>query len=370
LNTFKQLGIPDDLIQGIQELGITTPTAIQLQAIPYLLKDGGDLIAQAQTGTGKTAAFGLPLLTKINPQSNDIQALIVAPTRELAKQIGKQLFRYTKFSKHKIFVEVLCGGDTIDRQVAALQRPTHIVVATPGRLLDLIQRKALTLASVKHLILDEADEMLSMGFKKELTRIFGFTRHRGSTWLFSATFPDAIHALIKDCMSAEAHTLKIDRAHVVNRDIDHRFSICASGEKTEYIAALLKRRKLERGLIFCRTKDSALILGKQLLKLEFSVDVLQGDLTQKERDTVMRSFKKERIQFLIATDIAARGIDVEGLAFVIHHQLPEQTEYYTHRSGRTARAGRKGISIALIEPRERSRITKLEKELDLSFREV
>lgn len=369
-HTFKELGIPDDLIQGLHALGIITPTEIQDKAIPLLMKDGGDLIAQAQTGTGKTAAFGLPLLTKMNPDSREIQGLVIAPTRELAKQIGKQLFRYTKFSAKKIFVEVLSGGDNIDRQVSALQRPTHIVVATPGRLIDLIKRKALTLVSVKHLVLDEADEMLSMGFKKELTQIFGLTRQRGSTWLFSATFPDAIQALIKDCMSAKAHMLKIDKAHVVNRDIDHRFAICTRDEKTDYISEFLKRRKQERGLIFCRTKEGAIILGKQLTKLGFPVDVLQGDLTQKERDTVMRSFKKERTQFLIATDVAARGIDVEGLSFVIHHQLPEQTEYYTHRSGRTARAGRKGVSITLIEPRERAKITKLENELGLSFSEA
>ena len=369
-HTFKELGIPSDLIQGLQELGIITPTEIQDKAIPHLMKDGGDLVAQAQTGTGKTAAFGLPLITKINPDSKEIQGLVIAPTRELAKQIGKQLFRYTKYSAKKIFVEVLSGGDNIDRQVSALQRPTHIVVATPGRLIDLIKRKALTLVSVKHLILDEADEMLSMGFKKELTQIFGLTRQRGSTWLFSATFPDAINALIKDCMSSKAHSLKIDKAHVVNRDIDHQFAICSRDEKTEYISGFLKRQKLNRGLIFCRTREGAIILGKQLTKLGFPVDVLQGDLTQKERDTVMRSFKKERTQFLIATDVAARGIDVEGLSFVIHHQLPEQMEYYTHRSGRTARAGRKGVSIVLIEPRERAKITKLENELDLSFSEA
>lgn len=368
-HTFKELGVPADLIQGLQELGIVKPTEIQEKAIPHLMKDGGDLIAQAQTGTGKTAAFGLPLLTKINPDKKEIQALVIAPTRELAKQIGKQLFRYTKFSEKKIFVEVLSGGDNIDRQVSALQRPTHIVVATPGRLIDLIKRKALTLVPVKHLVLDEADEMLSMGFKKELTTIFGLTRHRGSTWLFSATFPDAIQALIKDCMSTKAHMIKIDRAHVVNRDIDHRYVVCTRDEKTDCIAAFLKRQKQNRGLIFCRTKEGAIILGKQLGKLGFAVNVLQGDLTQKERDTVMRSFKKERIQFLIATDVAARGIDVEGLSFVIHHQLPEQTEYYTHRSGRTARAGLKGISVALIEPRERTKIAKLERELGVSFTE-
>ena len=369
MSTFKELGIPADLIQGITELGIIHPTEIQEKAIPFLMKDGGDFIAQAQTGTGKTAAFGLPLLTKIKPKTAEIQALILAPTRELAKQIGKQLFRYTKFSE-KIFVEVLSGGDNIDRQITALQRPTHIVVATPGRLIDLIKRKALTLVSVRHLILDEADEMLSMGFKKELTQIFGLTRGRQSTWLFSATFPDAIQALIKDCMSSKAYLLKIDKAHIVNRDIDHRYAICGRDEKTDYIAGFLKHRQQERGLIFCRTKAGAIVLGKQLLKLGFAVDVLQGDLTQKERDTVMRSFKKERIRFLIATDVAARGIDVEGLSFVIHHQLPEQIEYYTHRSGRTARAGKKGTSLVLIEPRERAKITRLENELGLSFGEA
>jgi ATP-dependent RNA helicase DeaD len=369
LKTFKELGIPANLMQGLQELGIIHPTEIQDKAIPFLLEDGGDLIAQAQTGTGKTAAFGLPLLMKVNPKKPEIQGLIVAPTRELAKQIGKQLFRYTKFSE-KIFVEVLSGGDNIDRQVAALQRPTHIVVATPGRLIDLIKRRALTLVSVKHLVLDEADEMLSMGFKKELVQIFGLTRARRSTWLFSATIPDAIHGLIKDCMTGKPHMLKIDKEHVVNRHIDHQFKICSRDEKSDFIAEFLKRQQANRGVIFCRTKAGAIILGKQLTTRGFAVDVLQGDLTQKERDTVMRSFQKERTQFLIATDVAARGIDVEGLSFVVHHQLPEQMEYYTHRSGRTARAGKKGTSITLIEPRERAKITRLENELDLSFSEV
>jgi ATP-dependent RNA helicase DeaD len=369
LKTFKELGIPQDLIQGLQELGIMHPTEVQDKTIPFLLEDGGDLIAQAQTGTGKTAAFGLPLLMKVNPKSKEIQGLIVAPTRELAKQIGKQLFRYTKFSE-KIFVEVLSGGDNIDRQVAALQRPTHIVVATPGRLIDLIKRRALTLVSVKHLVLDEADEMLSMGFKKELLQIFGLTRGRRSTWLFSATIPDAIHGLIKDCMTGKPQLLKVDKAHIVNRDIDHQFTICSRDEKSDFISSFLKRQKENRGVIFCRTKAGAIILGKQLTTRGFAVDVLQGDLTQKERDTVMRSFKKERTQFLIATDVAARGIDVEGLSFVVHHQLPEQVEYYTHRSGRTARAGKKGTSIVLIEPRERPKITKLENDLGLSFSEA
>ncbi len=370
LNTFKELGIPAQLRQGLEELGIIHPTPVQHAVIPFLIEKGGDLVAQAQTGTGKTAAFGLPLLMKVNTASRGIQGLVIAPTRELAKQIGKQLFRYTKHCPEKIFVEVLCGGDNFDRQVAALQRPTHIVVATPGRLIDLIHKKALTLVDVKHLVLDEADEMLSMGFKKELTKIFGLTRGRRSTWLFSATIPDAINGLIKDCMSERPQLLKIDKAHVVNRDIDHRFVICSRDEKTDVIADFLKRQGDGRGVVFCRTKAGAIVLGKQLTTRGFPAVVLQGDLTQKERDTVMRSFKKERFHFLIATDVAARGIDVEGLSFVIHHQLPEQTEYYTHRSGRTARAGKKGTSLVLIEPRERAKITGLENELGVSFTEV
>jgi ATP-dependent RNA helicase DeaD len=365
---FTELGIPADLIKGLQELNITTPTAVQLEAIPFLMENGGDLIAQAQTGTGKTAAFGLPLLTKIDPEQKDIQGLIVAPTRELAKQIGKQLFRFTKYSA-KIFVEVASGGDQIDKQIAALRRPTHIVVGTPGRLLDLLGRKALSLGSVKHLILDEADEMLSMGFKEELSQIISLTENRKSTWLFSATFPASIHPLIKDCMSLDAHSLKIDSAHVVNRDIAHQFVVCDRGDKTDFISNFLRAQKDQRGLIFCRTKAGAINLTNQLISQGLPVDVIQGDLTQKERDKVMRAFKKERVQFLVATDVAARGIDVEALSFVIHHQLPDQTDYYTHRSGRTARAGRKGISIALIEPAERHRIGRLEQALKLSFRE-
>ncbi len=365
---FKELGIPADMVRGLEDLGITTPTKVQEKVIPFLLKDGGDLIAQAQTGTGKTAAFGLPLLTKINTQSKEIQGLVIAPTRELAKQIGKQLFRFTKYTE-KIFVEVLCGGDNIDRQVDSLRRPTHIIVVTPGRLIDLLERRALSLESVRHVVLDEADEMLSMGFKKELNEILKLTPDRQSTWLFSATFPEAINLLIKGCMSAGAHSIQIDQAHVVNRDIDHRFAICKRDEKTEFISDFLKRQKEARGLIFCRTKAGAISLCRELANLGFPVDVLQGDLTQKERDKVMRAFKKERVQFMIATDVAARGIDVADLTFVIHHQLPEQAEYYTHRSGRTARAGKKGMSIALIEPKEKWQITQLEAKLKVTFRE-
>ena len=368
-NPFKQLGVPSDLVKGLEPLGIHKPTSIQTDVIPFLLEDGGDLIGQAQTGTGKTAAFGLPLLTRVNPKSDAIQGVIIAPTRELAKQIGKALFKFTKFSE-KIFVEVLAGGDPMDWQAAALRRPTQIVVATPGRLLDLIKRKALQLDAVKHLVLDEADEMLSMGFRKELSQIIELTSDRKSTWLFSATFPEAVDHLIKGCMGPDPRIVKVDRVNVVNRAIKHLYVQCARPDKTAWIVDFLERRLNERGLIFCRTKAGAIGLGRQLEELGYPVDVLQGDLSQKDRDKIMRAFRKARIQCLIATDVMARGIHVDDLAFVLHHQLPDQTEYYTHRSGRTARAGKTGLSVALVDPRERSHLSQIEKSLGISFTET
>ncbi len=367
-NPFLALGVSPDLVKGLEELGIKNPTKIQNDAIPHLTKDGRDFIAQAQTGTGKTAAFGLPLLSKINPQGKEIQGLVVAPTRELAKQIGKQLFRYTKYST-QIFTEVVSGGDSIDRQVAALRRPTQIVVATPGRLLDLIERKALNLSTVKYLILDEADEMLSMGFQKQLNEIFKLTTERKGTWLFSATFPEKVETLVENHLSPKAPFLKVDHTQVVNRNIEHRYTILEHAEKDDFIMDFLEQREEERGLIFCRTKAGATALGNQLRKKNFPLEVLQGDLTQQERDKVMRAFKKKRVPLLIATDVAARGIDVADLAFVLHHQLPDQAEYYTHRSGRTARAGKKGLSLVLLEPKQRPRLKRLATELNITFQQ-
>jgi len=234
----------------------------------------------------------------------------------------------------------------------------------------LIKKKALTLVHVKHLVLDEADEMLSMGFKKDLMTIAGLSRGRRSTWLFSATFPESIQSLIKGAMPGQPETVKIDKAHVVNQNIDHRYVVCAKDEKNEFLSGFLARRGEERGLIFVRTKAGAVALGRQLEKFGFPVDVIQGDLSQRERDKAMRGFKNKRTRILIATDVAARGIDVEGLSFVIHYQLPEQLEYYTHRSGRTARAGKKGTSIALIDPRERKKIAHFEHGLGVSFTEM
>lgn len=368
MSPFSKLGVPEDLVRGLDALGISTPTPIQTSAIPYLIKIGGDLVAQAQTGTGKTAAFGLPLLAKIDPASPKLQALVLSPTRELAKQIGKALFQYTKFSKEKIFIEVTGGGDKIGLQVARLRRPTHIVVATPGRLFDLLKLDALKLDAVKHLVLDEADEMLSMGFRDEVTKVVALTaRSRRSTWLFSATFPDKIKRLVADSMSADPKVIKVEKADVVNRNIAHRYVICPREDKDDWVANFLESQNDERGMIFCRTRAGSIKLGSELGKRGITVGVLQGDLSQKDRDKVMRAFKKERTRFLIATDVAARGIDVEGLSFVLHRQLPEKSQYYTHRAGRTARAGKKGVSICLIEPDEKRDIAALERELGLHF---
>jgi len=363
---FNSLGVSADLVQGLDALGIQTPTPVQNAAIPFLINDGSDLIAQAQTGTGKTAAFGVPLLMKVDPSLDKIQGLVIAPTRELAKQIGKELFRFTKFCDPKIFVEVTAGGDKIDDQIKRLSRPTPILVATPGRLMDLL-KAGLKLDGVQYLVLDEADEMLSMGFQQELAAIFKETGKRKATWLFSATFQKRVQGLIEDHMSAKAHRVQVEPKQIVNRNIDHQFAICAREEKDAFIINYLKGQGAARGLIFCRTRAGAIRMGEELEKAGLSVAVLQGDLSQRDRDKVMRAFKKERTQFLIATDVAARGIDIEGLSFVIHHQLPDAIQYYTHRSGRTARAGKKGVSLTLIGPGERGQITKLEQSLSLNF---
>ncbi len=367
--TFADLGIPNNLIKGLNELNIVTPTEIQELAIPFLLEHGTDLVGQAQTGTGKTAAYGLPLLERIDPKSEQVQALVLAPTRELGQQIAKQLFKFTKYY-HKIFAEAVYGGAHIDQQIRALDRPTQIVVATPGRLIDLLEREAVNLDSVRTIVLDEADEMLSLGFKKELNAILRQTSGNASTWLFSATMPPDIKAMIHNYMSADAHRIEVEEGNVINRNIEHQYIALDVHDKLNTIVRFLKQHAQERGMIFCRTKAGAQTLAKQLASKNFSVDAIHGDLLQKERNKVMRAFKAERLQILIATDVVARGIDVADLAYVIHHQLPEQFEYYTHRSGRTARAGKSGISLAFVVGQELNRMHAIEKKLNISFREV
>ena len=371
MSTFLELGIRKGYVKSIKELGITTPSEIQEKAIPILLNGKTDFIGLAQTGTGKTAAFGLPILHQINVKSSKIQTLILSPTRELVQQIKKQLFKFTKYGEDKIFVEAVYGGENMGLQINNLKRTTHIVVATPGRLVDLIERGDIDISSVQTVVLDEADEMLSMGFKEELNKILKATK-RGDrkTWLFSATMPDEIKRIVKVYMHPNAPKVEINKGSSVNANIKHQYTRTTIKDKTDHIVAFLDKRDTQRGIIFCRTKAGAQTLCAQLIEKGFSTGALEGDMQQREREKVMRAFKNESLQYLVSTDVSARGIDVRDLEFVIHHQLPEKLEYYTHRSGRTARAGKTGISIAFILPIEVEKIQYIQKKLNIKFTEV
>jgi ATP-dependent RNA helicase DeaD len=370
LKTFSDLGVSDKFIKALEEINIISPTDIQEKAIPFLIEKGTDFIGQAQTGTGKTAAYGLPVLQAVNPDKPQIQALILSPTRELGQQIAKQLFKFTKYIPKKIFIESVYGGAHIEEQISALRRPTHIVVATPGRLVDLLERKAIDLSFIKTIILDEADEMLSMGFKKELDNILKFTAGKRHTWLFSATMPPEIKKIISGYMSANAFKIEVNKNDITNRDIEHKFLVCTTEEKPDVLFQFIQSQGSNRGLIFCRTKAEAQSVSKKLIGRKINTDALHGDMLQKERDKVMRAFKNSKLQILVATDLAARGIDVRELAFVVHYQLPEKTEYYTHRSGRTGRAGNKGFSLSMISSKEQSELRNLERELGIKIKEI
>ena len=370
MKTFSDLGISGPYIKALEEINIVIPTEIQEKAIPALIEKGTDFIGQAQTGTGKTAAYGLPILQGINPDKPNVQALILSPTRELGQQIAKQLFKFTKYIPKKIFIESVYGGAHIDEQIRSLRRPTHIVVATPGRLVDLLERKAIDLSFITTLVLDEADEMLSLGFRKELDTILKYTAGKRHTWLFSATMPVGIKTIISSYMSPKAMRVEINRNDIVNKDIEHKFLICSRLEKPEVLFQFLRTQGTGRGLVFCRTKIEAQTVTKRLQAKKINADALHGDMLQKERDKVMRAFKNSKLQILVATDLAARGIDVKELAFVVHYQLPEKSDFYTHRSGRTGRAGNKGFSLSLVTPREVDGLKGIEKELGIKVKEI
>ncbi len=369
MKSFTELGIRPEFVKGLAELQIITPFEIQEQVIPVLLNTTIDLIGQAQTGMGKTAAYGLPLLERVDPKLSKVQGLILVPTRELGQQVAKQLFKFTKYSE-KIFTEAVFGGPQIEKQISRLRRPTHIVVATPGRLIDLVRRKAVDIGAVKTIILDEADEMLSMGFKNQLDEILTSLSSAESKWLFSATMPVGIKQIVNQHLSPGAHRIEISGKNVVNKHIEHKFLVCDEVDKLHVLIQFLKSQKENRGLIFCKTKAATDKLSKQLIAKNVSAASIHGDLLQKDRDKVMRAFKKENVQFLVATDLAARGIDVKALSFVVHYQLPDKQEYYTHRSGRTARAGEEGISLALVTSPEIKQIRYFEKTLGINFNQI
>ncbi|OHX68203.1 DEAD/DEAH box helicase [Flammeovirga pacifica] len=367
--TFKDLGIHSAIVKALSENGIEEPTAIQSKSIPFLMQKGTDFIGQAQTGTGKTAAFGLPLLHAVNPKNPQPQALILSPTRELGQQIQKQLFRFTKYY-HKVFCEAVYGGFPIDIQVNNLKRPTQILVATPGRLIDLVNRNAVDLSQIKTVVMDEADEMLSMGFKEDLNKILRLTPNKKATWLFSATFPTGIKEIIKKYMDKDAFRIEVNPLNVINKNIKFEYLVVEPKQKMETLNWFIRQQGDDRGVIFTRTKADAQQVAKQLHGKQFKAESIHGDLSQKERDKVMRSFKSKKLQILVATDLAARGIDIADLAYVIHYQLPDKMEYFTHRSGRTARAGKKGVSLCLLGKRELSRLDEIEDEFGITMEQI
>ena len=355
-------------MKAIEDLGFESPTEIQRQAIPKLLSDHRDFIGLAQTGTGKTAAFGLPLLEHIDTENEQTQALILAPTRELGQQIAEQI---AFFSKHMERVSVLAvyGGAAISHQIKALKKPQHIIIATPGRLIDLMKRKAVKLQALKFLVLDEADEMLNMGFKEELDEILRYTPEEKLTWLFSATMPKEIKRIIKNYME-NPFEVRVNLKNEVNANIVHQYVMVKREHKLMALTRFLEVDTEMRCLVFCRTKMDTQNLSDELQRRNYKVDAIHGDLSQAQRDRVMKKFKSHNLEILIATDVAARGIDVNDLTHVFHYTIPDDAAYYTHRSGRTARAGKKGTSVIFIAGSEGYRIRRLERELDISFQKV
>lgn len=366
--SFKKLGLSDEILRVLEELGFEKPTDIQKKAIPELLAEDRDLIGIAQTGTGKTAAFGLPLLERLDPNIKATQGLILAPTRELGKQIAEQIAIFSKYMD-KINVLVVYGGAPIVNQIKALKKTQHVIIATPGRLIDLIKRKAVKLDELRYLVLDEADEMLNMGFKEELDEILSYTPDTKNTWLFSATFPGFIKKIVKRYMD-DPIEISIDAKNEVNKNIQHLYTVVKQRDKSEGLMRFLDIHSGMRGVVFCRTRRDTQELAEALLQKGYRADALHGDLSQAQRDRVMKRFKKHELQVLIATDVAARGIDVNDLTHVFHHSLPDDNSYYTHRSGRTARAGKKGTSISFVSSRESYRISRLASQLGIEFEKV
>lgn len=332
-----------------------------------LANDGSDFIGLAQTGTGKTAAFGLPLLEMLDGDLGVTQALILAPTRELANQTADQIKLFGKGSSMRI--EVIYGGAPIVPQLKALKSNPHLVVATPGRLLDVIKRKALRLDAIQYLVLDEADEMLNMGFKEEIDNILAFTPSEKATWLFSATMPKEIKKIVSRYMT-NPHEIAIQPDQLSNTNIDHQYIVTKTADKVPALMRFLDIQSDMRAVMFCRTRRETQEIADELSRKGYAVDAIHGDLQQKQRDSVMRRFKNGSLRLLIATDVAARGIDVSQLTHVVHHSLPDQLEAYTHRSGRTGRAGNKGVSLVFINPRQVGKIGYLEKKLKISFNRI
>jgi ATP-dependent RNA helicase DeaD len=368
MNAFEGLGLNENLVKAVTDLGFDSPTPIQLKAIPILLSGTTDFVGLAQTGTGKTAAFGLPLLQLIESEHKYPQALIVCPTRELCLQICNDLLAYKKYIKN-VAAEPVYGGASIVMQIRALKKGVQIVVATPGRLIDMIERKAIDLEKVKYVVLDEADEMLNMGFRDDIDFVLKNTVNRESTWLFSATMPQAVRAISKNFMH-NPQEVTVGKKNTANVNIDHQYFLTPAQSRYETLKRLVDFNPGMYGIIFTRTKIDAQEISERLSKEGYDIEAIHGDLTQQQRDRVMKRFRDKSIQILIATDVAARGIDIDGITHVINYELPDDIEVYTHRSGRTARAGKSGICISICHSRESFKIRQLEKITNATFHKM
>ena len=362
--TFEELGLKSEVLKSLQELGFTTPTPIQQEAIPHLLGEESDFVGLAQTGTGKTAAFGLPLVNRIDTSMKVPQGLIICPTRELCLQIAKDI---TSYSKHlRVNVVAVYGGTDIRAQMKEIQRGANVIVATPGRLCDLIKRKAIKLGEIETVILDEADEMLNMGFKEDIDAILKQTPEHKNVWLFSATMPKEVANIAKNYMQNPLE-VSIGHKNQTNENIDHIYFMVKERDRYRALKRLIDFNPNIYGLVFCRTRRETAEVAEKLGKEGYSAEPLHGDLSQAQRDRVMDRFRSKSIQLLVATDVAARGIDVDDITHVINYNLPDEIENYTHRSGRTARAGKKGESLVLINTRESNKIRIIEKKIRTTF---
>jgi len=366
--TFEELGLQENLLKAVEELGFTQPTPIQEKAIPVLLSGTKDLIGLAQTGTGKTAAFGLPLLQLIEAGKKYPQALIVCPTRELCMQIVNEVEQFKKHT-HAIHVVAVYGGSSISMQIRDIRRGVQIVVATPGRLIDLIERKAINLEQIKYVVLDEADEMLNMGFQDDIEFILQNTPQRDSTWLFSATMPPEIRNVSKRYMK-EPFEITVGKKNTANKNIDHQFFVTPAQHRYETLKRLIDFNPGIYGIIFTRTKAEAQEISEKLTREGYDIDALHGDLSQQQRNKVMDEFREKTLQLLIATDVAARGIDVQGITHVINYELPDDVEVYTHRSGRTGRAGKTGVCMSIVHSREIMKIRQIERMVQVPFHKL
>jgi ATP-dependent RNA helicase DeaD len=364
MKTFDVLGLNPEILHAVQQMGFTTPTPVQAAAIPVLLESETDLVALAQTGTGKTAAFGLPMLNLIHPEIKKPQGLILCPTRELCIQISKDLMQ---FSSQMAGVKVVAvyGGAAIEPQMKALQE-ARIIVATPGRMVDIIQRDKVNLQNIAIAVLDEADEMLNMGFKEDLDFILSYTPETKKTWLFSATMPQEVARIAKHYMHAP-HEITIGEKNSGNENISHVFYEVSHRDRYSALKRIADASPDIFAIVFCRTRRETQAVADALIKDGYAADSLHGELSQSQRDQVMKRYRGRMLKMLVATDVAARGIDVQDVTHVINYNLPDELENYTHRSGRTARAGKKGISITMVTKSERGKIKQLEKILRTTF---